>query len=54
MVEEPVAMSQPCTKFDFRLLDKDYLLYLAIVEVEGAAEEAQRRGLGHLLPQVAR
>jgi len=54
MVEEPLILNTPCTKFDFTKIDKDYLITFAIAEMEGAAEEAQRRGLGYLLPQVAR
>ena len=54
MVEEPIMLNTPCTKFDFSKIDNDYLITFAIAKMEGAAEEAQKRGLGYLLPQVAR
>jgi hypothetical protein len=54
MVEDAMPLNTPCTKFDFSKIDKDYLITFAIAGMEGAAEEAQRRGLGYLLPQVAR
>jgi hypothetical protein len=54
MVEEPMILNTPCTKFDFSKMEQDYLITFAIAGMEGAAEEAQRRGLGYLLPPVAR
>ena len=54
MVEETVILSTPCTKFDFSKMEQDYLITFAIAGMEGAAEEAQKRGLGYLLPPVAR
>jgi hypothetical protein len=54
MVDEPIVLNTPCTKFDFSKMEKDYLITFAIAGMEGAAEEAQRRGLGYLLPPVAR
>ena len=54
MVEEPMLLNTPCTKFDFTKIEDDYLITFAIANMEGAAEEAQRRGLGYQLPKVAR
>jgi hypothetical protein len=54
MVEEPMLLNTPCTKFDFSKIEDDYLITFAIAQMEGAAEEAQKRGLGYLLPKVAR
>ena len=54
MVEEPMILNTPCTKFDFSKMEQDYLITFAIAGMEGAAEEAQKRGLGYLLPPVAR
>jgi hypothetical protein len=54
MVEEELPLTTPCTKFDFSKMDKDSLITFAITGMEGAAEEAQKRGLGYLLPPVAR
>ena len=54
MVEEPIMLNTPCTKFDFSKIEDDYLITFAIAQMEGAAEEAQRRGLGYSLPKVAR
>jgi len=48
MVEEPIILNTPCTKFDFTKIDKDYLITFAIAGMEGAAEEAQRRGLEYM------
>ena len=54
MVEEPVMLNTPCTKFDFTKMDNDTVITFALTKMEGAAEEAQRRGLGYLISQVAR
>ena len=54
MVEDAMPLNTPCTKFDFSKIDKDYLITFAIAGMEGAAEEAQKRGLGYLLPPIAR
>ena len=54
MVEEPMMLSKPCTEFDFSKMEDEYVITFAIAQMEGAAEEAQRRGLGYQLPQVAR
>ena len=54
MVEEPILLNTPCTKFDFSKMDDDTVITFALTQMEGAAEEAQRRGLGYQLPQVAR
>ena len=54
MVEEPIVLNTPCTKFDFSKIEDDYLITFAIAKMEGAAEEAQKRGLGYQLPQVSR
>ena len=54
MVEEPMLLNTPCTKFDFTKIEDEYVVTFAIAQMEGAAEEAQRRGLGYQLPQVAR
>jgi hypothetical protein len=54
MVEEPMMLSKPCTEIDFTKLEDEYVITFAIAQMEGAAEEAQRRGLGYQLPQVSR
>ena len=54
MVEEPMLLNTPCTKFDFTKMEDQYVVTFAIAQMEGAAEEAQKRGLGYLLPPVAR
>jgi hypothetical protein len=54
MVEEPMMLSKPCTEIDFTNLEDEYVITFAIAQMEGAAEEAQRRGLGYQLPQVSR
>jgi len=54
MVEEPILLNTPCTKFDFTNMDNDTVITFALTQMEGAAEEAQKRGLGYQLPPVAR
>ena len=54
MVEEELPLTTPCTKFDFTKMDNDKVVTFAILQMEGAAEEAQKRGLGYQLPPVAR
>jgi len=54
MVEDGMLLNTPCTKFDFTNIDDDYLITFALTQMEGAAEEAQRRGLGYLLPKLER
>ena len=45
MVEEPMMLNTPCTKFDFTKMDDDRVITFALLHLEGAAEEANRRGL---------
>ncbi len=45
MVEEPIMLNTPCTKFDFTKMDNDRVITFALLHLEGAAEEAHRRGL---------
>ena len=47
IVEEPIMLNTPCTKFDFTKMDDDRVITFAILHLEGAAEEAQRRGLAY-------
>ena len=47
MIEEPMMLNTPCTKFDFTKMDNDRVITFAILHLEGAAEEAQRRGLAY-------
>ena len=54
MVEEAMPLNTPCTKFDFSKMDDDTVITFALTQMEGAAEEAQKRGLGYQLPPVAR
>ena len=45
IVEEPIMLNTPCTKFDFTKMDNDRVITFALLHLEGAAEEAHRRGL---------
>ncbi len=45
MIEEPIMLNMPCIKFDFAKMDNDRVIAFAILQLEGAAEEVQRRGL---------
>ncbi len=47
MIEEPMMLNTPCTKFDFTKMDDDRVITFAILHLEGAAEEAHRRGLDY-------
>ena len=54
MVEEPMMLSKPCTEFDFTKMADEYVITFAISQMEGAAAEAQRRGLVYQIPKVSR
>jgi len=45
IIEEPMMLNTPCTKFDFTKMDDDRVVTFALLHLEGAAEEAHRRGL---------
>lgn len=47
MIEEPMMLNTPCTKFDFTKMDNDRVITFALLNLEGAAEEAHRRGLDY-------
>ena len=38
-------LNTPCTEFDFTKMDDDRVITFAILHLEGAAEEADGRGL---------
>ena len=40
-----MMLNTPCTEFDFTKMDDDRVITFAILHLEGAAEEADRRGL---------
>lgn len=44
-IEEPMILNTPCTEFDFTKMDDDRVITYAILHLEGAVEEADRRGL---------
>ena len=45
MVEEPIMLNTPVTKFGFTKMDNDRVIIFAILHLEGAEEEAQKCGL---------